>query len=60
MLTEGKLSSQAKSFSPRQTKLMAIIVALAVIILLVLASLTFGPVLLPGTYAGEEQWLIGP
>ena len=60
MQTEGKLPSQAKSFSHSQTKLTAIIVALAVIILLVLASLTFGPVLVPGTNTGEDQWLIGP
>ena len=60
MQTERKLPGQAKSFSPNQTKLTAIILALAVIILLVLASLTFGPVLVPGTNTGEDQWFIGP
>ena len=56
MLIEGKLPSQAKSFSPSRT---AIIVALAVTILLVLTSVTFGPGLLPGITL-EQQWLIGP
>ena len=56
MLIEGKLLSQAKSFSPSRT---AIIVALAVTVLLVLASVKFGPVLLPGTTV-EQQWIIGP
>ena len=59
MLIAGKVSSQAKSFSPSQTKLTAIIAALAVTVLLVLASVKFGPVLLPGTTV-EQQWLIGP
>jgi len=59
MLIAGTVSSQTKSFSPSQTKLTAISVALAAIVLLVLASLTFGPVLLPGITV-EQQWLIGP
>jgi hypothetical protein len=54
MLIAGKVSSQAKSFSPSETKLIAIIAALAAIVLLVLASVT-----LPGTTV-EQQWLIGP
>jgi len=59
MLIEAKASSQAKSFSPSRTKLNAIIAALAVIILLVLTSVTFGPGLLPGITV-EQQSLIGP
>jgi hypothetical protein len=59
MLIAGKVYSQAKSFSPSQTKLIAIIAALAVTVLLVLASVKFGPVLLPGTTV-EQQWIIGP
>ena len=58
VLSRAKFS-QAKSFSPGETKLTAIIVALAVIALLVLASLTVGPVLLPDITV-EQQWLIGP
>ena len=58
VLSGAKSFSQAKSFSTSQTKLTAIIAALAAIVLLVLASVKFGPVLLPGTTV--EQWLIGP
>ena len=56
MLMKGKVPSQAQSSSSST----AIVVALAVIILLVLASVTLGPILLPSTDIGEEQWLIGP
>ena len=57
MLIEGKLPSQAKSFSPGRT---AIVVALAVTILLVLTSVTFGPGSLLSTYTVEEASLIRP
>ena len=57
MLIEGKLPSQAKSFSPGRT---AIVVALAVTILLVLTSVTFGPGSLLSNYTVEEASLIRP
>jgi hypothetical protein len=57
MLIEGKLPSQAKSFSPGPT---AIVVALAVTILLVLTSVTFGPGSLLSNYTVEEASLIRP
>ena len=57
MLIEGKLPSQAKSFSPGRT---AIVVALAVTILLVLTSVTFGTGSLLSNYTVEEASLIRP
>jgi hypothetical protein len=57
---EAKVPTQAKSFSPGRTKLNAIVVALAVITVLMLTSVTFGPGLLPSTYTVEEASLIGP